>query len=534
MEKTRVAINDEDTAHLFTPEPLERLQSLTKDELIFYIKGMRSFNEQLLGVVKELQEERRKQRENILLLGEQFVVLTSKVYGKSSERAPSVDATAGDDAETEDKEKKAPRRRVRLPSERYPDAGLIEEDITLQDMPACKCCGEALSDSGITEDREFVTKIPEQYFVTRQKRHKYRCSHCHGDLQTAPAPPQIKPGSAFSDEFIQDVAVSKFCDLIPIGRQVKMAERHGMPGLPPQSLIETTHYLAEFLRPVYEELKEEVFLSRVVQADETPHRMLEGDSSQNWYFWGFSGATAAYFEAHNTRSGDVASNLLKDSACEVLVSDVYSGYKKATREANEYRDKEGLPRIQTSYCNAHARRKFKEAEAFPEERDYFMGQYQRIYHLESKARDGDLSLLERLERLGECRRQMLPIFEEMKAKAMEILPAFSSKSSIGKALEYFLKNYDELVFFSTTADVPIDNNGQERLLRNPVIGRKTWYGTHSKQGAKTTAVLFSVMESCKINGVNPRAYLRAVTAALHAGQPAFTPAVFAVQPPRTE
>ncbi|NDF16134.1 hypothetical protein EB061_12585 [bacterium] len=108
------------------------------------------------------------------------------------------------------------------------------------------------------------------------------------------------------------------------------------------------------------------------------------------------------------------------------------------------------------------------------------------------------------------------------------MPAFSSKSSLGKAMSYFLNNYDELVLFTTANnhDVSIDNNPQERLLRNPVIGRKTWYGTHSKLGARTTAVMFSIMESCKLNQVNPREYLKAVVAALHSEQPAFTPSQF--------
>jgi transposase len=380
----------------------------------------------------------------------------------------------------------------------------------------------------MTEDREFITKIPAQFYVVREKRHKYRCSRCHGDLQTAPQPPQIKPGSAFSDELIQDVAVSKFCDLIPIERQVKMAERLGLPGLPPQSLIETTHYLADFLRPVYEKLRLETMTARVLHADETPHRMLEGDKTSHWYFWGFSGQKSAYFEAHPTRSGDVASTLLKEAACEVLISDVYSGYKKAARDANEFRAKEQRSLIQTSYCNAHARRKFKEAERFPTERDYFLRQYQRIYHLESEARDPEKPPECLMDRLRESRPQMRPIFEEMKAQALAWLAEFSSKSSIVRAMSYFLKNYDELTFFTGPGqlDVAIDNNSQERLLRNPVIGRKTWYGTHSKQGAKTTAVLFSVMESCKLNRVNPRDYLKALTMDLHAGRPAYTPSQF--------
>lgn len=518
---------------------MEKLQTLTREQLIEYGKGLEDLNRQLLRHVNQLKRRADELEDKSVLLGEQLLGVKNELYGKSSEKLAAPETTAGDEldppsgalAETTSAPsgRKPLRKRVRLPSERYPDAPLIERHVTVETPTPCKCCGETLTDSGMTEDREFITKIPEQFFVVRERRHKYRCGKCHGDIQTAPSLPAIKPGSAFSDEFIQDVAVSKFCDLIPMGRQVKIAERKGFPGLPPQSLIETTHYLAEFLGVVYEKLKAETFCSRVLHADETPHRMLEGDQTSNWYFWGFSGSKSAYFEAHPTRSGDVASGLLKDAAeCQVLLSDVYSGYKKAAREANVHRAAQGLPLIATSYCNAHARRKFKEADAFPVEQEYFLRQYQRIYRLESEARDPEKPEDALEERLRESRAKMRPIFEEMRVQAMSWLPAVSSKSSLGRAMSYFLKNYEEFIFFTTPGqlDVPIDNNPQERLLRNPVIGRKTWYGTHSKLGARTTAVLFSVMESCKLNGVNPRDYLKAIVAALHAGRPAFTPSQF--------
>lgn len=528
----RQKFTTEDTDFLFEPVPLEKFQALSQEQLLQYVHGQQDMIRQLSGWVKKLKAQNDLLENKTLLLGEQFVVLQRNLYGKSSEKVAAPETSTGEDLEAPEPspspEKKPPRKRVRLPSERYPDAPLIEEEVTLQaPLPACRCCGGELEDSGMTEDREFVTKVPEQFYVVRQKSRKYRCSHCHGDLRTAPTPPRIKEGSAFSDELILDVAVSKFCDLIPIERQAKMAERKGFPGLPPQSLIESTHYLAEFLKPLYEQLKRDAFSSRVLQADETPHRMLEGDAKEHWHFWGFSGSHAAYFEAHSTRSGDVASGLLKDSACQVLVSDVYSGYKKAARETNDYRIKNNLPRIQTSYCNAHARRKFKEADAYAVERDYFIRQYQRIYRLEAEAREPD----QPPDLLRENRLKMRPIFEEMKAQALSWLASYSSHSSIVKAMSYFLKNYDELVWFTEPGqqDVPIDNNAQERLLRNPVIGRKTGYGTHSKQGAKTTAILFSVMESCKLNGVNPRTYLKALVEQIHAGKPVFTPAQFKQQ-----
>jgi hypothetical protein len=268
----------------------------------------------------------------------------------------------------------------------------------------------------------------------------------------------------------------------------------------------------------------------VLHADETPHRMLEGDKTQNWYFWGFSSQKSAYFEAHSTRSGEVASKLIQDSDVEVLISDVFSGYKKAARDANEFREKIQRPLLKTSYCNAHARRKFKEADAFPTERDYFLSQYQKIYRLESEAKDSEESPKIFMDRLLENRAKMVPIFEEMKTQALAWLTHFSSKSSISRAMSYFLNNYDGFTLFTHPEqfDVAIDNNAQERLLRNPVIGRKTWYGTHSKLGARTTAILFSVMESCKLNRINPRDYLKVITAELHAGRPAFTPSQFKV------
>jgi len=114
----------------------------------------------------------------------------------------------------------------------------------------------------------------------------------------------------------------------------------------------------------------------------------------------------------------------------------------------------------------------------------------------------------------------------MKRRAIEEIGGYSSKSSFGKALSYFLKNYKELTLFIETPELPIDNNSQERQLRNPVVGRKTWYGTHSKRGAKTMAVLFSLVESCKLNKINPREYFKKLVEDLHQGKKPYTPKAY--------
>jgi hypothetical protein len=328
-------------------------------------------------------------------------------------------------------------------------------------------------------------------------------------------------GSSYSDEMAIDVAVSKYCDLIPIERYCSIAKRAGFKDLPPQSLIAATHELADFTKPAYEKLKDELMQSLVLNADETPHRMLEGSTKKNWYLWGFSAPKTSYFEIHDTRSGDVASTLLAEAKCEWLVSDVFSGYGKSVRDVNALRAQRNFEKIQNVYCNAHARRKFKEAsDRFANEAKWFVDLYKKIYRLEriAKARPPD--------RVLRVRRLMLPIFEAMRARALTDVAGYSSKSSLGKAMNYLLKNYEGLTVFVKNRDLPIDNNSQERLLRSPVVGRKTWYGTHSERGAETTAVLFSLVESCKLNGINPRAYFKKLVQDLHQGKPAFTPSEF--------
>jgi transposase len=138
-----------------------------------------------------------------------------------------------------------------------------------------------MTDSGMTERTEVLSVIPKQYFIKRQIYHKYHCKSCHEGIETAPTLPRIKSGSSYDDDFIIDVSVSKYCDLIPIERYASIAKRQGFPGLPPNSLIELTHYLAEFLGDIYKMIRDEVLASEILHADETPHKMLEGDERTN-------------------------------------------------------------------------------------------------------------------------------------------------------------------------------------------------------------------------------------------------------------
>ena len=501
---------------LFETTTVGRFDLLTREELLEWVKIQEKIHQELLKQLRRANGAKEELEDRVLLVGDSYLLLRNRVFGKSSEKEAKPPEPASDSPA----KPKFPR--VQRLSERYPNVPRIERHVEFKDIPDCSCCGNKLADSGMSEDSEFLTLIPKQYFIVEQKRHKYRCDKCHGELKTAPCPPRVKPGGSYSDGMILDVAMSKYCDLIPIGRYARMAERSGVPGLPPQSLIESSHHLADFLKPTYDLLRQEIRAEKVLHADETPHRMLEGDEKSHWYLWGFSSKRTSYFEAHDTRSGDVASNFLKDSSCEFLMSDVFSGYGRAVRESNLERDQKGLPKIQGIYCNAHARRRFKEAkERFPDDAQFFIDEYQKIYQLEATLVDKPP------EQALDVRQEMRPHFDSMRLRAMELVPIYPEKSAIGKALAYLLKNFKEFTAFTGNAQLPIDNNPQERLLRNPVIGRKTWYGTHSKRGAETMTVLFSIVESCKLNRVNPREFLKQLVDDIQQGKDPYTPASLA-------
>lgn len=519
-------------------DPSKNIESLDKSELILRLNKLELFksnlertNQNLKSKIDRLQILVAELKQGNLDLTEGMILMQEMIFAKRSEKSTQSEIADSDNESLriqgaeDDNSNKIKNPRLLKPSERYPNAEIKVIEVFPESSPKCPCCSHEMQDSGMTEDSERLSVIPKKFIIELRRRHKFRCSHCQGAIATTAAPAVIVPGGAFSDRLIIDVALSKFCDLMPMSRYVAMAERLGIEGLPAQSLIENTHELSHFLRGVYRLLKQEVLLSRILHADETPHRMLEGDENDSWYHWGFMSKVAAYFDIRDTRSGDVAAEFLKKSVCEFLMSDVYSGYGKGVRIANEYRTSQSLPLIQSLYCNAHSRRYFKKSQgAYANASKPFIDCYRSIYFLESqftilRQKDPDLPG----EEILEIRAKMRPFFEKMRDLAQVEQFSYSAKSSIAKAMNYFLSHYAELTLFMSQSDLPIDNNAAERILRNPVIGRKTWYGTHSRQGAETTAVLFSIIESCKLNNVNPREYLPAIVRAIHNGGPIFTP-----------
>jgi transposase len=496
---------------LFESLSKDKIKSLTYEEQSEFISIQQDIIRQLQSINKKLIKN-SDQSEQTILLNEVYLLLKNKMYGFSSEKSKK--------DKKNPKDRKDRRKRVLLPSERYPNIPIKEQEIDFLEPPSCQCCGSEMNKSGMTEDSEHLTVTPAKYMVIRQKRHKYRCYCCHGDLKTTPVPPRITPGGSYSDDMIIDASMSKFCDLIPMERYSAIASRAGVKGLPPHSLIESSHQLAKFILPAYKKIKEEVQSAKELRADETPHRLLQ--LKKKGYLWGFSSSKACYFEIHSTRAGSVAKDFLTNSQCLYLMSDAYSGYSKAVREANEERKELGKNTITNIYCNSHCRRKFKDAEKVGnDESDFFIKCYKKIYALNSKSPTEKFPL-------KKIKHWQKLYFQLMKRRALDLELCFSRRSAIGIAINYFLKYYDNLTFF-VDKNLSIDNNAQERLLRNPVIGRKTWFGTQSPRGAKTASVLFTLVESCKLNNINPREYFKKLVSEIHSGKEIITPAEYSAQ-----
>jgi len=491
-----------------------KFDSFTKKELISRQEILEAELQRLVRENYELRQIQLSDDQLKLITAEQIASLNETLYGTSSERYKK--------PEQKKKTDLPPKPRIKKPSERYPNIPVREVPITLSPIPDCNSCGKEMSDSGMTEDSEQLTVIPKKYEILKYMRSIYRCS-CQSCMMTAPVPAKIIEGSSYSNEMILDVALSKYCDLIPMERYAQMAARSGLMDLPPHSLIDLTHKFADFIKEVYRLIKIGILKARVLNADETPHKMLEGSDKKSWYLWGFSTPILCYLECHDTRSGDVASDILLNSLCEFLITDVYSGYGKALKTVNLVRALNNQPPIENGNCNAHSRRYFYKPRLKYTEADFYLDHYHEIYQL------NDLSKGKSSEEILEIRSQMVPHFEAMKRQAIQEIPRYPNGNQYRKALHYFLGNYEGLTLFLTEPEVPIDNNAQERLLRSHVVGRKTWYGTHSERGAETAAILFSIVETCKLNGVNPREYFKQLVDDLLAKKTAYTPYDYKIQ-----
>jgi transposase len=379
----------------------------------------------------------------------------------------------------------------------------------------CPQCGGALKEmSGQTEDAEEITVVERRFVLVTHRRKKYRCA-CNGCVETAPGPRRLatRPdtrGRRYAPAVAVEIATAKYLDHLPLERQARIMRREGLT-IDSQTLWDQIEALATILTPTYEALRRHVLTAPVVGADETWWRVQHGDVNKRWWAWSVTCDDAVTYTILESRSQNAARQVL-DGYTGVVLADGYGAYAALARAG---------PAITLAHCWAHVRRKFVEAEphyAAPcAEVLALIGQ---LYAVErSCPRASPLSSdAERADALALRGRQRT----EQSAAIVQAIHTWAHQqralpeSSLGKAIAYMLGLWRGLTRFLDDARLPLDNNATERGLRGMVVGRKNHYGSRSQRGTEVAALFYSLIESAKLCGVEPKAYL------LHATHAALT------------
>jgi transposase len=389
-----------------------------------------------------------------------------------------------------------------------PELALAEEVHQLPEGDrSCSVCGGELSEmTGQFEESEEVTVIERSFVLVTHRRQKYRC-RCNANVVTAPPALKLQPSCRYSPEFAVEVAVAKYLDHSPLERQVRIMLREGL-SIESQTLWDQLSVLAYHLEPSYEAVRERVLDSPLVFADETSWRLLERKGAKKWWVWGAACHDAVYYEIRDSRATESAEGLLEDYA-GIVMADGYGVYEALSRAS---------PKITLVNCWAHARRKFEDiAEKFPRASAEMLSLIGELYEVERALPRWDPSAEEEAQRgvLKERRRVRQDRSREILGRIREWVYAERPlpESELGKAIAYMGGRWKGLTAFLEDPRVPLDNNHAERAMRGVVLGRKNHYGSKSRRGTEVAAIFYTLLETAKLAGVEPKAYLRRATRA---------------------
>jgi transposase len=360
-------------------------------------------------------------------------------------------------------------------------------------------CGQALKRIG-QEVSEQLDCVPAQFFVLRHIRGKYACACCQ-TIQAAPMPAQIIDKGVPAPGLLAQVVVAKHDDHLPLYRQTEIYARSGVH-IARSSMAQWIGICGVRLTPLADALREFILGHGVVHADETPVKLLapgKGKASRA-YVWvyrttNFVAQRAVFYDFSTGRGGENARRVLQDYG-GTLVTDDFSGYHALQAQG-----------VRAALCMAHARRKLFEAHQFNGSpiAERAVALIARLYEVEREARE-----LEPEARWQLRQRHAKPVAEVLHAWLAEQRRKLAKADVTAKAIDYSLSNWRGLTHYLDDGQVPIDNNAAENAVRPLAIGRKNWLFVGSKQAGERAAVVLSLIESAKLNGHDPWAYLKDV------------------------
>jgi transposase len=461
--------------------------------------------EQALGVIASLQRENQ-------LLRQKVDLLVRRVFGSSSEKLDAAQlqllqlpeaATPPEPAPVADLEPvRTPRARQPKPPRLPDNLPVVEEVIDPEPVKAqpdhWRMIGQEVS--------EQLDYEPGRFLKRRTVRRKYvHRTELDAVPVIAPLPQCLQERGLAAAGLLAYILVSKYCDHLPLYRLEQIfARRHGL-NLPRQTLARWVELAADWLQPIYEQIRTGVLAGGYVQVDETPVQYLEpghGKTRQGYLWTGSRPGGDVFYAWHTSRAAACLDTIIPVDFKGTLQCDGYSAYPAFAD------GRQGA--IVLAGCWAHVRRRFYETrEQSPKVSGWFLRQIQSLYRIESVLRDKKAG-----PALREAVRahQSQPIVQRIHRALVRFktLGRFLPKSLLGEAIDYALGQWPTLQVYLSNGRVEIDNNLVENAIRPTAIGKKNWLFIGEAGAGQRGAIIYTLVESCRRRDQDPYTYLRDV------------------------
>jgi len=361
----------------------------------------------------------------------------------------------------------------------------------------------------IGEDHHEILEItPAKLFVRVIVTPKYKLPAADDADKTkiiaAPAPSRPLSKCIAAPSVLAQILIDKYCDHLPIFRQVKRFERSGVT-LPYNTILDWAGRTIDLVAILYEALKKEILGSQYIHVDETGLKVLCSQQNKNsrkihdGYLWCYHNSIKklVFFDYQHGRGEKHTQGILNNFR-GIIQTDGWQVYKGV---ASKQKD------ITQICCLAHARRKFNDALAYDRERaGYALTQFNALYEIERKCKQQGLSY----DEITKVRQdKSVPILNELHQWMIEqykTLPTAPLSAAIG----YALNHWDRLCYYTRDGMLNPDNNPVENNIRPVAVGRKNYLFAGSRKGAERIAMIYSLVSTCKMNDINPYDWLREV------------------------
>lgn len=447
------------------------------------------------------------------LLREKIDLLIRRVFGSSSEKldpaqlqlllqvtenttpTPASEAPQAPVPTTRPQPKARP---ARVPQ----NLPVIEEVIDPEPVKAqpeqWRCIGQEVS--------EQLDYEPGRFLRRRIVRRKYvHRSQADTAPIIAPLPLTLQERCIATPALLAHILVSKFCDHLPLYRQEQIFQQRYGINLPRQTLARWVELAADWLKPIYEHIRTGVMAGGYVQLDETPINYLEpgaGRALQGYLWTGCRPGGDVFYQWHTSRAAACLDNIVPVDFTGTVQCDGYAAYRAFAKGRAKP--------IKLAGCWAHVRRKFHEArETAPRTAGWILRHIQHLYRIEAELRDQHAGPALR-QAVRASQSQMIVQRLRRAWERLQTRKRFLPQSAMGSAIDYALTQMPGLEVYLEDGRIEIDNNLVENAIRPTAIGKKNWLFVGDAGAGDRSAILYTIIESCRRRKIDPAAYLKDV------------------------